>query len=91
MDNTPLRNNPTLQSCITNAFCYLLSSMDDRSTYVATRATLLLPTIHDYALKVSNMLSKKKKKNNCFLFMFIFIIVGKYVKICIPILYNYRI
>lgn len=52
MDNTPLRNNPTLQSCITNAFCYLLSSMDDRSTYVATRATLLLPTIHDSALKV---------------------------------------
>jgi len=52
VDNTPLRNNPTLQSCITNAFCYLLSSMDDRSTYVATRATLLLPTIHDAALKV---------------------------------------
>lgn len=52
MDNTPLRNNPTLQSCITNAFCYLLSSMDDRSSYVATRATLLLPTIHDSALKV---------------------------------------
>jgi len=52
VDNTPLRNNPTLQSCITNAFCYLLSSMDDRSTYVATRATLLLPTIHDSALKV---------------------------------------
>ncbi|CAH1714206.1 unnamed protein product [Aphis gossypii] len=51
VDNTPLRNNPTLQSCITNAFCYLLSSMDDRSTYVATRATLLLPTIHDSALK----------------------------------------
>lgn len=53
MDNTPLRNNPSLQSCITNAFCYLLSSMDDRSTYVATRATLLLPTIHDFALKVT--------------------------------------
>lgn len=53
MDNTPLRNNPTLQSCITNAFCYLISSMDDRSTYVATRATLLLPTIHDSALKVT--------------------------------------
>ncbi|VVC24664.1 Hypothetical protein CINCED_3A004663 [Cinara cedri] len=51
MDNTPLRNNPPLQSCITNAFCYLLSSMDDRSSYVATRATLLLPTIHDSALK----------------------------------------
>lgn len=66
MDNTPLRNNPTLQSCITNAFCYLLSSMDDRSTYVATRATLLLPTIHDYALKVSNILSKKKKKKKLF-------------------------
>lgn len=55
MDNTPLRNNPTLQSCITNAFCYLLSSMDDRSTYVATRATLLLPTIHDSALKVMSI------------------------------------
>lgn len=55
MDNTPLRNNPALQTCITNAFCYLLSSMDDRSTYVATRATLLLPTIHDSALKVTQI------------------------------------
>lgn len=53
MDNTPLRNNSTIQSCITNAFCYLLSSMDDRNSYVATRATLLLPTIHDSALKVT--------------------------------------
>jgi len=62
MDNTPLRNNPTLQSCITNAFCYLLSSMDDRCTYVATRATLLLPTIHDSALKVIFITHNFRKK-----------------------------
>lgn len=52
MDSTPLRNNFPLQSVLTNAFCYLISSMDDYSEIVAQRATLLIGTIHDYAMRV---------------------------------------
>lgn len=52
MDSTPLRNNYTLQAVLTNAICYLISSMDDLNELVAQRATLYLGTIHDYAMKV---------------------------------------
>lgn len=57
MDSTPLRNNFPLQSVLTNAFCYLVSSMDDYNEIVAQRATLYLGTIHDYAMKVRNYIS----------------------------------
>lgn len=53
MDSTPLRNVPSLQSALANAFCYLISSMDDPNVYVAQRATLYLGTIHDAAVKVT--------------------------------------
>lgn len=56
MDSTPLRNNFPLQSVLTNAFCYLISSMDDYNEIVAQRATLYLGTVHDYAMKVRNPL-----------------------------------
>lgn len=55
MDSTPLRSNFPLQSVLTNAFCYLISSMDDYSELVAQRATLYIGTIHDYAMKVRSM------------------------------------
>ncbi|KAK0097709.1 hypothetical protein PV326_014335 [Microctonus aethiopoides] len=51
MDSTPLKNVLTLQAALANAFCYLISSMDDSSVYVAQRATLNLGTIHDIAIR----------------------------------------
>ncbi|XP_066903218.1 protein unc-79 homolog isoform X4 [Halyomorpha halys] len=51
MDSTPLRSNTILQASLTNAFCYLISSLDDSNVQVAQRATLYLGTIHDSALK----------------------------------------
>lgn len=51
MDNTPLINEPVLQAALANAFCYLISSMDDEKVEVAQRATLYLGTIHDQALR----------------------------------------
>ncbi|XP_045481676.1 protein unc-79 homolog isoform X1 [Harmonia axyridis] len=50
MDSTPLRNILPLQAALANAFCYLISSMDDNNIYVAQRATLYLGTIHDSAI-----------------------------------------
>lgn len=52
MDSSPLRNLLPLQAALANAFCYLISSMDDSNVYVAQRATLYLGTIHDSAIKV---------------------------------------
>ncbi|XP_063983209.1 protein unc-79 homolog isoform X2 [Diachasmimorpha longicaudata] len=51
MDSTPLRSVLTLQAALANAFCYLISSMDDSNVYVAQRATLNLGTIHDTAVR----------------------------------------
>ncbi|XP_049954031.1 protein unc-79 homolog [Schistocerca serialis cubense] len=51
MDSTPLRNIQPLQSALANAFCYLISSMDDANVEVAQRATLYLGTLHDTAIK----------------------------------------
>lgn len=52
MDSSPLRNILQLQAALANAFCYLISSVDDTNVYVAQRATLYLGTIHDSAIKV---------------------------------------
>lgn len=51
MDSTPLRGVLPLQAALANAFCYLISSMDDPNVYVAQRATLYLGTIHDSAIR----------------------------------------
>ncbi|XP_020280656.1 protein unc-79 homolog isoform X3 [Pseudomyrmex gracilis] len=51
MDSTPLRNMSNLQAALANAFCYLITSMDDSNVYVAQRATLYLGTIHDTAIR----------------------------------------
>lgn len=53
MDSTPLRNILSLQAALANAFCYLITSMDDNNVYVAQRATLYLGTVHDTAIRVS--------------------------------------
>ena len=53
MDSTPLRIAYDLQGALANAFCYLISSMDDSDVLVAQRATLYLGTIHDTAIRVS--------------------------------------
>lgn len=42
----------SLQAALANAFCYLISSIDDMNVYVAQRATLYLGTVHDAAIKV---------------------------------------
>ncbi|KAG7202977.1 hypothetical protein KM043_010111 [Ampulex compressa] len=51
MDSTPLRNVLSLQAALANAFCYLITSMDDSNVYVAQRATLYLGTVHDTAIR----------------------------------------
>ncbi|XP_026830601.1 protein unc-79 homolog, partial [Ooceraea biroi] len=51
MDSTPLRNMMSLQAALANAFCYLITSMDDNNVYVAQRATLYLGTVHDTAIR----------------------------------------
>ncbi|XP_060537394.1 protein unc-79 homolog isoform X2 [Cylas formicarius] len=51
MAECPLRSQFQLQAALANAFCYLISSMDDNNVYVAQRATLYLGTIHDFAIK----------------------------------------
>lgn len=53
MDSTPLRSILGLQAALTNAFCYLITSMDDSNVHVAQRATLYLGTIHDTAIRVN--------------------------------------
>lgn len=55
MDSTPLRTIIPLQAALANAFCYLISSIDDVNVYIAQRATLNLGTIHDSAIKVSSI------------------------------------
>lgn len=59
MDSTPLRNMLSLQAALANAFCYLITSMDDNNVYVAQRATLYLGTIHDTAIRVNFIKSLK--------------------------------
>ncbi|XP_065352317.1 protein unc-79 homolog isoform X2 [Cloeon dipterum] len=51
LDTTPLKNQQALQSALANAFCYLISSMDDINVQVAQRATLFMGTVHDRAIK----------------------------------------
>ncbi|KAG8319395.1 Protein unc-79 [Homalodisca vitripennis] len=51
MDSTPLRAVMPLQAALANAFCYLISSMDDPNIQVAQRATLYLGTVHDTAIQ----------------------------------------
>ena len=55
MDSTPLRSEINLQTALATAFCHLIASMDDINVYVAQRATLYLGTIHDTAIRVSNV------------------------------------
>lgn len=53
MDSHPIRNSQALQTALANAFCYVISSLDDPHVSVAQRAALYLGTIHDSAYAVS--------------------------------------
>lgn len=53
MDSHPVRNSQHLQTALANAFCYVVSSLDDPHVSVAQRAALYLGTIHDSAFAVS--------------------------------------
>lgn len=67
MDSTPLRAVMPLQAAMANAFCYLVSSMDDSNVLVAQRATLYLGTVHDTAIQVCvfSILFSSKLDNIC--------------------------
>ncbi|CAH2094993.1 unnamed protein product [Euphydryas editha] len=52
MDGSPIKSSLPLQTALATAFCYLISSMDDISVYVAQRATLYIGTIHDNAIQL---------------------------------------
>ncbi|CAG7837387.1 unnamed protein product [Allacma fusca] len=51
MDAHPVRNSQALQTALSNAFCYAISSLDDPHVAVAQRTGLYLGTIHDSALQ----------------------------------------
>ncbi|VVC99565.1 unnamed protein product, partial [Leptidea sinapis] len=52
MDGSPIKSSLPLQTALATALCYLISSMDDISVYVAQRATLYIGTIHDHAIEL---------------------------------------
>ena len=52
LDDPTVKQSSILQSILTNAFCFLISSMDDINTAVANRATILLESLHDGSLKL---------------------------------------
>lgn len=51
LDDATVKQSSILQSILSNAFCFLISSMDDINCAVATRATVLLESLHDGSLK----------------------------------------
>ncbi|XP_057379206.1 protein unc-79 homolog [Daphnia carinata] len=52
LDDATVKQSSILQSILTNAFCFLISSMDDINSAVANRATILLESLHDGSLKL---------------------------------------
>lgn len=72
MDSSPLRNILQLQAALANAFCYLISSIDDTDVYVAQRATLYLGTIHDSAIKVTIDMTESVTEFKFVFFYFLF-------------------
>lgn len=69
MDSHPVRNSQALQTALANAFCYVISSLDDSHVSVAQRAALYLGTIHDSAFAVNTnntlILQFQQFKLNC--------------------------
>ena len=55
MDAHPIRNSQSLQAALANAFCYVISSLDDPNVAVAQRTALYLGTIHDSAVQVRGL------------------------------------
>lgn len=52
LDPTAVKNSPSLQSSLANAFCYLVHCLDDIESTVAQRALLNLETIKTSSLKL---------------------------------------
>ena len=52
LDDFTVKQSSILQSILTNAFGFLISSMDDINTAVANRATILVESLHDGSLKL---------------------------------------
>ena len=52
LETSTVKQSSVLQSILSNAFCFLVASMDDIHAAVATRATILLESIHDAALRL---------------------------------------
>jgi len=52
LDDPTVKQSSILQSILSNAFCFLISSMDDIKTAVASRTTILLESLHDGSLKL---------------------------------------
>ena len=52
LDDPTVKQSSILQSILSNAFCFLISSMDDINTAVASRTTVLIESLHDGALKL---------------------------------------
>ena len=52
LDDATVKQSSILQSILSNAFCFLISSMDDINTAVSSRATSLLESVHDGSLKI---------------------------------------
>lgn len=64
MDTHPLRNSQPLQTALANAFCYLISSLDDSHVAVAQRTGLYSGTIHDSAFMVFKYIMKTFDKED---------------------------
>ena len=52
LDLPMIKQSSILQSILSNAFCFLISNMEDGHTAVATKATILLESLHDDAFKL---------------------------------------
>lgn len=52
LDDPTVKQSSILQSILSNAFCFLIASMDDINTAVSNRTTMLLESLHDGSLKL---------------------------------------
>ena len=51
LEDRPVKKCPAVRTVLAHAFCCVIASMDDIDVHVGQRATLLLGTIHDHAVK----------------------------------------
>ena len=51
LEDRPVKKCPAVRTVLAHAFCCVIASMDDIDVHVGQRATLLLGTIHDHAVR----------------------------------------